>query len=121
MMGDHMLTQMTNTAAPSQVYKPDPARLVSGDPVHSLWILFSKNGLDCGIWSSTPGAWRVHFDEWEYVNILSGHSIVHSPDGTAVHLRSGDRYFIPQGFEGIWEVVETTSKDFVSQTFPAMG
>jgi hypothetical protein len=30
-----------------------------------------------------------------------------------VHLRAGDSWIIRPGFEGTWEVVETTLKDYV--------
>lgn len=111
------MPQPLNQTAPAEITRPAAGKLVSGDPVHSTWPHFEKNGLYCGIWQSTPGAWRVQYDEWEYVNILSGHSILHGPDGSLTHLRAGDRYIIPQGFSGIWEVVETTVKDYVIQTF----
>jgi hypothetical protein len=33
--------------------------------------------------------------------------------GTATHLRTGDSFIIRPGFEGTWEVLETTLKDYV--------
>lgn len=102
----------TATTAP-EITRPDAAKVVSGDPVHSTWNLYEGDGLYCGIWQSTPGAWRVAYDEWEYVNILSGHSILHGADGGAVHLHAGDRWIIEPGFVGVWEVVEVTVKDYV--------
>jgi len=112
-----MLIHLSANGHAPQISRPAPEKLVSGDPVHSTWNLFEKDGLYCGIWMSTPGAWRVRYDEWEYVNILSGHSVLHGANGSTVHLRSKDRYMIPQGFEGVWEVLETTTKDYVIQTF----
>lgn len=112
-----MLQALDITTLSPDISRPDAAKIVAGDPVHSTWNHYDKRGLYCGIWQSTPGAWRVRYDEWEYVNILSGHSILHGTDGSQTHLRAGDRYIIPQGFEGVWEVVETTTKDYVIQTF----
>jgi hypothetical protein len=111
------LQKLDMSAATPDVNRPDAGRVVSGDPVHTTWNLFEKDGLYCGIWQSTIGAWRVRYDEWEYVNILSGHSVLHGVDGSQTHLRAGDRYIIPPGFEGVWEVVEETTKDYVIQTF----
>jgi uncharacterized protein len=111
------LQKLDTAAVPPETSRPDLGRVVSGDPVHTTWNLHAQGGLYCGIWQSTPGAWRVRYDEWEYVNILSGYSVLHGADGTKVHLRSGDRYIIQPGFEGVWEVVETTTKDYVIQTF----
>lgn len=112
-----MLRKIDPSAASPDISRPEAAKIVSGDPVHSTWNLHHHGGLYCGVWSSTPGAWRVVYDEWEYVNILSGHSVLHGADGSAVHLRAGDRYIIAQGYVGIWEVIETTTKDYVIQTF----
>jgi uncharacterized protein len=112
-----MLRKLDPTLTAPDITRPDAGKVIAGDPVHSTWNLHAQGGLFCGIWQSTPGAWRVRYDEWEYVNILSGHSVLHGVDGSRTDLRAGDRYIIPQGFEGVWEVVETTTKDYVIQTF----
>ncbi|MCR9149327.1 MAG: cupin domain-containing protein [Rhodobacteraceae bacterium] len=93
--------------------RPDPGKVVKGDPVHTTWNIEERDGLYCGIWQSTPGAWRVAYDEWEYIRILAGHSILTPDGGAPVHLRAGDSYIIRPGFTGVWEVVETTRKDYV--------
>ena len=107
------LARVTRDGTIPEVSRPDPAKLVKGDPIHSSWNLEDVNGLYCGLWQSTPGAWRVSYSEWEYVHILQGHSILTSSDGVATHLRAGDSYIIRPGFQGVWEVVETTLKDYV--------
>ncbi len=96
-----------------EVSRPDPVKLISGDPVHSTWNVEADDGLYAGLWQSTPGAWRVAYSEWEYFHILSGHSILTGPDGRVTHLRAGDSLILRPGFEGTWEVVETTLKDYV--------
>ena len=108
------LTQrVTRDGTQPEVTRPDPAKVLSGDPVHSTWNLEETDGLYCGLWQSTPGKWRMRYSEWEYVYIHSGHSILTDADGTAIHLRAGDSYIIRPGFEGTWEVLETTVKDYV--------
>lgn len=107
-----LLAKLTALGAPD-VSRPSADRLISGDPVHSSWTLEDDDGLYCGIWQSTPGAWRVIYSEWEYFNILSGHSILTDESGRAVDLRAGDRYVIRPGFRGTWQVLETTVKDYV--------
>lgn len=96
--------------------RPDPSKVVKGDPVHTTWNIEERDGLYAGLWQSTPGAWRVSCAEWEYVHILSGHSILTDATGNATDLRAGDSYIIRPGFEGIWEEVETTLKDYVIRT-----
>ena len=108
-----LIQPVTRDATPAEEERPDPAKVVSGDPVHTTWNIEDVDGLYCGMWQSTPGAWRVSYAEWEYVHILSGHSILTSEDGLVTHLRAGDSFIIRPGFVGVWEVVETTLKDYV--------
>lgn len=111
------LTQrVTRDGTQPEVTRPDPAKVLSGDPVHSTWSLEETEGLYCGLWQSTPGKWRTRYSEWEYVYIHSGHSILTDANGVAIHLRAGDSYIIRPGFEGTWEVLETTLKDYVIRT-----
>lgn len=93
---------------------PKPERLLEGNPQFTTWNFEeTTSGVYAGIWQSTPGKWRVEYDEWEYFSILSGHSILIADGGEAVHLRAGDRMVIRPGFKGTWEVVEATRKDYV--------
>ena len=96
-----------------EITRPDAARLIEGDPVHTTWSVEERGSIYSGLWQSTPGKWRVNFPEWEYVHIHSGHSILTDKDGTVTHLKGGDSYVIRPGVEGTWEVVETTLKDYV--------
>lgn len=96
--------------------RPAPDRLIAGDPVQTTWNMEDRDGLYCGLWQSTPGTWRVSYAEWEYVHILSGVSILTDAEGTATTLRAGDSFVIRPGFEGTWQVVETTLKDYVIRT-----
>lgn len=110
---------VTRSAVQPDPDRPDPAKVIAGDPVHTTWNIEDRNGLYCGLWQSTPGIWRVSYDEWEYVRILEGHSILTAADGSITHLRAGDSFIIRPGFSGTWEVVETTLKDYVIQTAPS--
>ena len=92
---------------------PGPDRLIAGKPQQRTWNHEDFEGMHAGTWESTPGVWRVAYDEWEYVRILEGHSILTGEDGSVQHLRAGDRAVIRPGFRGTWEVVETTRKDYV--------
>jgi uncharacterized cupin superfamily protein len=111
-----LVERLSRDGIPPEVARPDPAKVVKGDPVHSTWNLEDRDGLYSGLWQSTPGAWRVSYAEWEYVHIHAGHSILTGDDGSVTHLRAGDSYIIRPGFQGMWEVVETTLKDYVILT-----
>lgn len=106
------LSLTPDTAAP-ETGRPAPERLIAGDPVFTTWNIEARDGLYCGLWQSTPGKWRVSYDEWEYCHILSGLSVLTDADGTARTLRAGDSFILRPGFSGTWEVVETTRKEYV--------
>lgn len=101
-----------NAAAPVQS-RPPKERVVAGDPVFTTWSLEEREGLWCGMWQSTPGKWRILYDEWEYCRILEGLSVVTEEGGAARIVRAGDSFVIRPGFRGTWEVLETTLKDYV--------
>lgn len=108
----HFIRLDRDQAAP-ETARPDPAKIVSGDPVHTTWNVEDRDGLYCGLWRSTPGAWRVSYSEWEYCHILGGLSVLTEDGQPPVSLRAGDSIVIRPGFAGVWEVIETTLKDYV--------
>jgi uncharacterized protein len=94
---------------------PAPERIVSGNPVFRTWTFDARDNetLFSGVWESTPGKWRISYDEWEFCSILSGRSIITHEDGREMRVASGDAFIIEPGFRGWWETVETTRKIFV--------
>ncbi|MGE8584184.1 MAG: cupin domain-containing protein [Agrobacterium tumefaciens] len=119
-MTNFLAFEDTRTATASDVEAevehsaPAPERLISGDPKFTTWNLEeAPGGIYAGIWQSTPGKWRVVYDEWEYFNILEGHSILTEDGGSPRDLKPGDRLVLRPGFKGTWEVIETTRKDYV--------
>jgi uncharacterized cupin superfamily protein len=93
---------------------PAPDRLVSGLPQFETWSTYeSADGkYFTGLWRATPGCWRIVYTEWEYCEILEGVSIVTATSGQQVRLKAGDRFVLEPGFEGSWEVIETTLKRY---------
>ena len=96
-----------------EITRPDPARVIAGDPVHTTWNIEDRDGLYCGLWQSTPGTWRVSYAEWEYVYIHAGHSVLTDAYGVKTTLKAGDSYILRPGYTGTWQVIETTLKDYV--------
>ncbi|CAH0340316.1 cupin domain-containing protein [Rhizobium sp. CECT 9324] len=93
---------------------PAADRLLSGNPRFTTWnVEEAAGGIYSGIWQSTPGKWRIVYDEWEYFHMLEGYSIVTEDGGEPIHLKAGDRLILRPGFKGSWEVIETTRKDYV--------
>lgn len=107
------LTLDTSTIEP-EIGAPAAGRLISGNPQFRTWnVEEAEGGLYAGIWEATPGKWRIVYEEWEYFRIIDGHSIVTSDTGETFDLRPGDSLILRPGFEGTWEVLETTRKDYV--------
>ncbi len=93
---------------------PPPERIIAGDPRFTTWNFDeAAGGLYAGIWESTPGHWRIHYDEWEFCQILSGESVLHEDGAGSIHLKAGDSFVIRPGFRGSWEVRVTTRKTYV--------
>ena len=94
--------------------EPAAGRLVSGNPKFRTWNFEDRDdNLYAGVWESTPGKWRIIYDEWEFCHILSGTSILTEDGGDARTVRAGDSFVIRPGFKGTWEVIETTRKEYV--------
>lgn len=114
-MMDHFL-RLTPAAADPVTERPAAAKVLAGDPVFTTWNAEERAGLYCGIWQSSPGKWRIAYDEWEYCRILAGRSVITEDGGLAQEIAAGDSFVIRPGFRGTWEVIETTRKDYVILT-----
>jgi uncharacterized cupin superfamily protein len=112
-MSDKLIFSLACDDPSAEVSRPDPGRVISGDPVFTTWNHEDRDGLYAGIWQSTPGKWRIVYDEWEYCRIREGVSVITPDGGSPMTVRAGDAFVIRPGFQGAWEVVETTVKDYV--------
>lgn len=93
---------------------PAEGRLIEGAPKFQTWnVEEGGNGLHAGVWESTPGKWRIEYDEWEYCRILSGVSVITEDGGASRTVKAGDSFVIRPGFKGTWEVLKTTRKEYV--------
>ncbi|HSI40580.1 MAG TPA: cupin domain-containing protein [Xanthobacteraceae bacterium] len=103
------------TLGPPEESAPAPEKIVAGTPRHLTWNLEAVPGgaLFAGVWQSSPGAWTVSYDEWEFCSFLEGVSILHEDGKPPVRLAAGDSFILRPGFKGVWEVVETTRKHYV--------
>src|SRR5690242_20406556 len=90
-------------------------KLIAGNPRQTAWQQYTdaSGKLLAGAWHSEVGKWRVSYTEEEYCQILHGVSIITDSSGHSVTVRPGDRFVIPRGFAGTWEVVEPTRKLYV--------
>jgi uncharacterized protein len=96
-----------------EVSRPASEKVLAGDPVHTAWNVEEREELYAGIWESTPGKWRISYDEWEFCHILSGVSVIAEDGGEERRVGAGDSFVLRPGFKGTWEVIETTRKEYV--------
>lgn len=90
-------------------------KLLRGNPLQQAWSAYegSEGRFHSGVWRSEVGKWRVNYSEEEYCEILEGVSVIADERGNVVTVRKGDRFVVPRGFAGTWEVVEPTRKIYV--------
>lgn len=111
-MHDRFLRIDRKVARP-ETSRPSPGRVIFGDPVFITWNTDEPGGLYVGLWRSTPGKWRIFYEEWEFCHILEGVSIITQEGCEPVRVMAGDSFVLRPGFVGTWEVVETTLKEYV--------
>jgi hypothetical protein len=93
--------------------------VLSGNPTTMAWnVASSSDGtIATGIWSATPGKWRMDYKVWEYCHILEGSCTI-TPVGLAsIVLRAGDSFVCEPGLQGTWEVTAPLKKNFVVRSF----
>jgi uncharacterized cupin superfamily protein len=103
------------TEAEPEESSPPPDRIVEGAPVFRTSVHYEApdGRLVAGVWESTPGAWRVAYDEWEWCRIRHGRCVITPDGGEPRALGPGDALVLEPGFSGVWAVLEPCAKDFV--------
>ena len=103
----------TNTEA--ERFRPAPEKVLTGDPEQVIHNYYDSpcGQMNAGVWEGAVGQWTVKYTEHEYCEILQGVSVLRDGEGNAKTLRAGDRFVIPAGFEGTWEVLEACRKIYV--------
>ena len=104
-----------------EAYRLPAEKLIAGNPLQRLWTAYTdaSGAFFAGQWQSEPGKWSVSYTEEEYCEILAGRSTITDAQGTALIVTRGDRFIIPRGFVGTWEVLETTRKIYVIHEPPS--
>lgn len=92
---------------------PAPERIVSGAPAGVAADVHADGRLFSGVWRSSPGSWRVAYDEWEYCHVTQGRARLHEDGAAPVDVGPGDSFILHPGFTGVWEVLEPIEKHYV--------
>lgn len=87
-------------------------RIVSGRPEVSVCNQFEDptHQFFAGIWTATPGSWRVRYTEYEFCHLLRGRVALTSESGQRWEFSAGESFVVPAGFKGVWEVLEECRK-----------
>jgi len=96
-------------------YRPAAEKILKGEPDQAVYNHYSSpcGQFAAGVWEGEVGQWTVNYTEHEYCEIVHGVSVLRDQDGAAKTLRTGDRFVIPAGFKGTWEVLEPCRKIYV--------
>lgn len=109
------IIDFATASTPAEHYRPAAEKILKGDPAQNVRNHYSSpdEQFSAGVWEAEPGHWTISYSEYEYCEILEGESILHDDQGNSRTLRPGDRFVIPAGFKGSWEVIERTRKNYV--------
>jgi len=96
-------------------YRPAAEKILKGEPDQAVYNHYSSpcGQFAAGVWEGEVGQWTVSYTEHEYCEIVQGVSVLRDQEGNAKTLRAGDRFVIPAGFKGTWEVLEPCRKIYV--------
>lgn len=95
--------------------KTPKEKCIRGQPMQSTWHHFTSDDekFFAGIWEAEPGCWKIQYTENEFCQVLEGRSVLRDAAGNEKEIGKGDNFTIPAGFQGEWEVLETTRKIYV--------
>ncbi len=86
----------------------------AGDPQTAGRLLVETPQLTVGVWECTPGGWNtVNRPASEAMLFLNGRARLTTQGCEPVIFEAGDTFFLPKGWNGRWEVLETVRKFFV--------
>ena len=96
-------------------FSPAPEKVLKGSPEQVIHNHYDSpcGQMNAGVWEGAVGQWTVNYTEHEYCEIVQGVSVLRDHEGNAKTLRAGDRFVIPAGFKGTWEVLEQCRKIYV--------
>ncbi|MEE4664685.1 cupin domain-containing protein [Pseudomonas alliivorans] len=114
-MSIESIVDFSEASTAAEHYRPAPEKVFKGDPQQTVYNHYNSpcGQMNAGVWQGEIGQWQVNYTEHEYCEIVQGVSVLRDDQGRAKTLRAGDRFVIPAGFKGTWEVLEACRKIYV--------
>jgi uncharacterized cupin superfamily protein len=114
-MSIQSVVDFSEATTPAERFKPAAEKILKGDPEQTVYNHYNSpcGQMSAGVWEGEVGQWKVNYTEHEYCEIVQGVSVLRDEEGNAKTLRAGDRFVIPAGFKGTWEVLEACRKIYV--------
>ncbi|GGP61902.1 cupin domain-containing protein [Shewanella saliphila] len=109
------ITLLSGQSTEVESYHLADEKRITGNPLQSVQNHFESpcKQFNVGVWQSEAGSWSVSYSEYEYCDILEGSSIITDSKGHSLTVKAGDKFVIPSGFIGTWEVVGFCKKIYV--------
>jgi uncharacterized protein len=100
------------TKVEGETSTPAADRLLAGTPEQIVRNYFSDatGQFHSGLWSSTPGKWRIRYSESEFCCLTRGRVALANTAGQRWEFGPGEGFVVPAGFEGTWQVIEDCTK-----------
>jgi hypothetical protein len=102
---------------------PPGVEPISGKPEAFALELTDDGRVQTGIWECTPGSFPSRRDGFcELMHFVAGDATITDADGTRRKVHPGALIFVPDGWQGVWDIRETVRKTYVIvQTAPKEG
>jgi uncharacterized cupin superfamily protein len=100
------------TTLEAEAATPAADRLLAGNPRQAIanYYADATQQFSSGLWSSTPGKWRIRYSESEFCCLTRGRIALENLVGDRWEFGPGAGFVVPAGFEGTWEVIEECTK-----------
>lgn len=96
-------------------FAPKPTTIEGDQQEASVDLWVSLDGrVSIGVWECTPGRFTADRSaSTEFCHFLAGRVEMTHPDGRVQVFGPGDAITLPQGWKGVWRVVEHVRKIYV--------
>jgi uncharacterized cupin superfamily protein len=97
----------------ADTHAPAPDRIVADAPAFRTVNGYAKESVSAGVWSSSPVARRVAYDEREFCCVGEGVCERTAKGDQTRRFATGDAFVIEPGFRGTFRVVQAMLKTSV--------